>query len=813
MKLSVIRAKINTDGVDISGDVVTMDAGTTHIIRTKDLPYYQQHSDAFEVVSATPALLLTDASGNVTGLEAPGVSNRAIYALADPLLPTLLIGGDHPYQQWWGTNGSDGMAAWYNANGIKPYMAINTQEGSGTTPGGNDQMSWAQVRELIAAGRIEAVGHGERHYQDNTAPTSGFTVTYTGPAATATFQITGGNAVGTTAGAVADFSFSLSSASYDTLAELATAISAVSGWSCSLASELSGSENSINCLAGSSRSAKNISVDWPVGGGLSISYAGTTYASVGLQIDSSNLKVYGDGRYITGMALSGSLSTIISALNAVSGVSAALAGQSSSPNYVQGTETGTNLAKWAGMLWLSATPIALEAGLSSGYLRYRNNAVNKSKAASNGVTLTDFAQSGGFHYEQNAEGSVWRMQRGNSIDSRFWFPMSMVQDFIPHISVKSPQFSTVGRITAVIDALADSRGFGACLLMHKVLPDGSTGYSLPTSDTGYYDQTESDWNTVIAATKAKIDAGSIRQMTFEQMATYSPRSPVNWLFNPKFRNSGESMLASSADIVPGWQLNLASGFSQAGVSNDQLSLTLSSASTLQPIYQAVTLPPGTWEFSADIEIDGYSSGNGVSLMVGRSKSRAMPDMISGLTNVYESQREGNSRARLVFEMPANVMSPGQVISSAGPFNLSTTTNIWLYVNGQGPLDNINCAAGAASSSAVTSKEVATAINAAIAAAGWSPEYHTVAKAVGTRVVITSPYIADQTSYVEIRAAGSSSATGTIFGSSSTHYGKPRLSSGDWRSGSWIVGLVVQMNSGATLRIARPMLRRTAVAVR
>lgn len=69
MQLSVIRAKIDTDGVDISGENVVMAAGTTHIVRTRDLQYYEQHSDAFEIVSATPGLLLTDANGNVVGLD------------------------------------------------------------------------------------------------------------------------------------------------------------------------------------------------------------------------------------------------------------------------------------------------------------------------------------------------------------------------------------------------------------------------------------------------------------------------------------------------------------------------------------------------------------------------------------------------------------------------------------------------------------------------------------------------------------------------------------------------------------------------
>lgn len=109
---------------------------------------------------------------------------------------------------------------------------------------------------------------------------------------------------------------------------------------------------------------------------------------------------------------------------------------------------------------------------------------------------------------------------------------------------------------------------------------------------------------------------------------------------------------------------------------------------------------------------------------------------------------------------------------------------------------------------------ATLTHAAIVTAGWQPEYHTVAKAVGSQVVITCPYITlIHTNYVEIRAASSNSATAVLFGSALNHYGKSRTSSGDWRSGSWLVGFTAAMNVGATARIKNPMLRRAVSAVR
>lgn len=808
-----LLSPISVAGVAKSiGDIITGDpAWEADQVNANNAVY--TYRDLVQGEGLVDAKLLVK-DGNVTGLLGPdGDKIRALY---DAHTPVLLIGGDHPYLQWWGTNGGNGMAAWYRDNGIVPYLAINTASGSGSAPGGSDQMSWDQLKTLANAGLVEVVGHGERHYQDNTAPTAGILVTYTGAAATATFQVTGGNAVGVTAGGVGDFSFSLTGASYDTLAELAAAISAVSGWSCTISSELAGTEKSRNCQSGSARSAKSTTVDWPVAGAMRVKWEGTTYRNVGLQIDTSNLYVYGDGVRIAVIALSGAYSTIITSLNAITGITATLAGDSTSPNFVQGTETGTNINKWTGMKWLSVTPIALEAGLSSGYLRHRNNLVNKQTAAANGVTLKDFAQSGGYHYEQGASSSVWRMQRGNSVDYAYWMPSHQVVDFVPHISLRHADFDTPGKITAAIDALADSPGFTATLLMHKVLPDGTSGYFLPTNDLVYYDQTESDWNTVLAAIKTKLDSGQIRQAKFSDLAELPPqRPPTNWLFNPLFRNSGESLLAISGYLIPGWNINTASGYASVSVSNGVLSIAPSSSSDTNPIYQACQLPSGTWEFTADVEIDGYTTGNGVYLYTGRYKSRVMQRMESGSTLTGETFAVGNGTLRHVFEVEPNAPMLPEVRSLDGPFNLSTNTNIWLYINSKTAIDNINCAAGAASSSAVTAKEAAAAINAAIATAGWPPEYHTAARAEGSKLVITCPYITrDHTSYIEIRAASTASATATIFGGvAQYHYGKARLASGDWRSGSVVVGVGVALANGATVRISNPQLRRVTTAAR
>ena len=40
----------------------------------------------------------------------------------------LVIGGDHPYAQWWGNDGTDGMAQMYEDLGITPYIATCADE-------------------------------------------------------------------------------------------------------------------------------------------------------------------------------------------------------------------------------------------------------------------------------------------------------------------------------------------------------------------------------------------------------------------------------------------------------------------------------------------------------------------------------------------------------------------------------------------------------------------------------------------------------------------------------------------------------------
>lgn len=734
------------------------------------------------------------------------VSNRIINADDTPI---LMIGGDHPYMQWWGTDGSDGMAALYNAAGIVPYVALNTDELSTTSPGGStDSMSWAEVRALNG---VEYVAHGHRHYQDNAAPNAGIKVRYIGAAATATFQVTGGNAVGVTAGGVDDFSFSLSVAGYDTIAELVAAIDALPNWTASYAAELTGNEKSANALVGSAINVKAITGLWPFGGSISIKYTGTAHNDVCVTNDGTKLRIFGSGAYMGEAALSNNLSTIVTTLNSIPGVVAALSGSTTTDNYVNGTETGTNIAQWSGPLWLTYTATALEAGLSSAYLQRINQEKCRDVATENHVTLRDFAQSGEQFYEAQAQSGTFNTYRGNTpfLPVAHW-SQAATDRFVTHCALTSSSHNTA-KAVALIDALSDSKGFGLNVLIHKVLADGSSGYQFQTTDAGHYDQTEESLLSLVSAARDYIAAGLIKQCTFAELPQSLARmQPRNYLFNPRFRNSGETL--STAHVVPGWAVSL-TGIGAATISDGVLSMSVTSGSTLLPLYQKCMLPPGSYELTAEVEIDGYTSGSGVFGYVG-SVVGVMDGITSGATTLSEQRQKGNGTVRFAFSIAVPATKPAYVTSTAEPWNLSTNKNIQINIDAKAALDNLDCSAGASNASAVRAHEAAAAINAAIKAnANYPAEYHNAAKAANGKLIISSPYIASSYgSQLTVSAATSASALSTMFGSTSTHTGFTRTQGGSWMNGAVAVGFGISLANAATVRISRPRLRRVGVPI-
>jgi hypothetical protein len=163
--------------------------------------------------------------------------------------PILCVGGDHMYTQWWGTSGLDGMAGMYLDKGIRPYMAINTDDPGGEYPGASGRLSWSQIAFLAAQG-VEMVNHGARHYQSWLRCSAGFTIRYNGAGSDASLTINSSKLLTTSCtGAAGDnVSFDLTTTNYNTLAKVVAAFNAVAGgvYVAYLAPELTGSEDSIN---------------------------------------------------------------------------------------------------------------------------------------------------------------------------------------------------------------------------------------------------------------------------------------------------------------------------------------------------------------------------------------------------------------------------------------------------------------------------------------------------------------------------------------------------------------------------------------
>ena len=751
----------------------------------------------------TLAQLSTDANGN-TVLK--GADGKPLYSLLDPETPVLLIGGDHPYLQWYGTNGNNGMARMYQDRGIKPYLAINTDTDGSTRPGGNDMCSWGELLSLP----VEIVGHGHRHYQDNSAPNTGIKVTYTGAAASATVQVTGGNVVGVTTGAVDDFSLAVSA--YATIADMVAAINAIANWVCTAAGELYGTELSVNLLTGAPVNAKSTAAKIPCGGGISIKYTGTLYRNVCVTHDGTNLRVFGDGKHLGAVAVAQTLSQLVTALNTITGVVTALSGSTTADNYISGTESGTNLHKWSGPIWLKSIPTMLEAGLSHGYMQIINQRKCKETAALNGVTLTAHAQSGGSFYSDSAVGEyeIYRgdVTRSGSPGNSYRWTMG---DVMPHICLTTGY--TQAQCVAIIDALADSPGHVVNLLVHKVLPDGTSGYSLPTNNLVYYDQTEASLLAILNQAKTHIDAGKIVPMTMKEVRGFRGGKPAeNLLFNPKFKNSGESLTSvSTTKAIPGWSFTSTSGVGAASISSGSLVMPITAGGTLMPLYQICDLPPGTYELSADVEIAGYTSGSGVFAYMGNYIGE-MSGITPAATFLTEGYIKGSKRVSLMVTLPDYEPQKATIISVAEPFNLGTNTNIQINIDSIAPINNLNCAG--ATPSATRAHEAAAAINAAIKAnASYAAEYHTCARAENGKLIIESPWLGS--SYgkaVTVSTPTTSNAIATIFGSSSTSIGYPRTTGDGWNRHSVVVGFGVELANGATVTIRNPKLRRINVAV-
>jgi hypothetical protein len=350
---------------------------------------------------------------------------------------------------------------------------------------------------------------------------------------------------------------------------------------------------------------------------------------------------------------------------------------------------------------------------------------------------------------------------------------------------------TVSRANAALDALATSPGFYSDILVHKVLYDGSTGLAgmndSTTPDTNYADMSEFAFNQMLIHAKGLIDNQQIvpmRVSDFHKVRASGYPAPPNLVFNPSFKysagenlrvdESAATMINGGGKRIPGWILSGgAPGISAISISDSAFNITTTSENSILPLFQIVTLQQGVkYEFGADIEFAPGTSPFGYARMFLQPVRGKFP---------YNSPRETNPQIMTEAAVTSQCMQrhfelylpsvsplPTLIANRTEPFNLSTNKNIRLNLDGIGVTADINCAASAANPNAVTAKEVANAINAALTAtANYPAEFYSAASAVNGKVVIRSPYRrgADYIYGVALSSGSTLDAAALIFGSS------------------------------------------------
>lgn len=728
--------------------------------------------------------------------------------------PVVCIGGDHPYNQLWGRNGKDGLAQMYADHGIVPYLALNTRSLTAESVGSTYFMGWDKVKALSDAGMIEPVAHGARHYQDWECPDAGIHVKYTGPAATATMYVTSTGVVGATAGSVEDFSFLF--ADYPQIDQLVAAIDALPNWSAMRSPELAGTELSKYLLTVASGNAKDCKSSLPDTHGRRFSMAGgirvfwdsavTPCDRAELYLQSSTLHVLRDGVILGSFALAsytlGSLITAIKALNTALASTDVIAGRNitslANDNaqyfYCDGSEDATNLTRAGGgglTIDCKRHPAMIPAcGLTPSYLRQINIMAVKADAAANGVTINNFAQSGGNFWSwlpATIRPGIIDHFRG---DAR-WngtapcaMPLKQAQGWHSHICL-SGQYNSDAAIDALVDSIIASRGHLVDILIHAVSTDAVPNDGSVAGSSGYYlastalsgDITEPYMVKLLSRLKAARDAGLIRIVRHADLnrAAASAVEAQNLLYNPGMVGRvGANLLTTdtTGKPIPGWRID---GFSMGGVEliDSGVKATMSAGVTARELLsQRVVVERGR-RYRGGFRIETENGTPSVVAVRVKSAYGDWPDTMAGSQLRYI---QGPSFSRQMddvyfdFEVPWSKASgnPRITSQSTGPFNLSTNKNIQITLEGSTGFD-IDCSAGAVSASAVTAAEVAAAINSAIKANAQfaaKPELWSIARAENNRVVLESPRRQNQplgTVGIGLAAGSTASASTTIFG--------------------------------------------------
>ena len=721
------------------------------------------------------AQLVTDASG--------GKRIDGIFAGDDRAI--LVVGGDHPYAQWY--NNGRGMARAYLDRGIKPYLAvcwdqsIDKTSGNGATfkdySGSHQMLTLAQGLALQADG-VEFVSHATRHVHFWDQINTGIRVKYTGAAGSPTVLI---STTGITlAGAGGGENATLTWASYPTLAQLKAAIDATTNWVCYLADELDGTEASSLLIPikaarnvadpGASDATKSVQ-RFALSGGVVIDYKGTGYANVTAQLGSDNiLRVYFDGvRLISiDLTVTDTFSALVTAINgyAISGLTARMINngydeQSTKfrETYCWGDELCTSLRQQhyqvAGM-----RSAYLQAGVDIQYVVRKLLKTCKSRAAAAGISLENFAQPGGKFqpHLRRASLDVHDVFRAEFSALNADSPKAMPSVDVAYVTTQQT-FNTdydADDTRAAIRALADSGPWYVDALIHCLIPDGSSNYDMSIIYAGDADQTEANFVALLDEIKAQADAGKLLVLPPDEakLARQVSAKPKNRVFNPRFINSGKTLLGVSTAaagangrIIPGWRFAFAtSDFSAASISDGRLSMTTNGAlgTSLYPVQQYVYLERGkTYDIGMLLDLTGIPNTKSVKLTLFPNFGRMAGDYRDGVAGSIQSVNYFGGAihdAVMTYTVPQTGRgTPARIVSKAGNFSLSAGAAISINCDSIGA---VGVVIAGATPSATKADEIAAAINAAIkadAAYANRQEWWNCATAEAGKVIIEAPY--------------------------------------------------------------------------
>ena len=722
--------------------------------------------------------------------------------------PILVMGGDHPYAQWY--NNGRGMGRAYRDYGIKPYLAVcwdtsaDKTSGNGATfkdySGSQQMLTLAQGLALQADG-VEFVSHATRHVHFWDQVNTGIRIKYLGAAGAPTVLIstTGATLTGSGGGENATLTW----ASYPTLAQLQSAINATTNWVCYLADELDGSEAS--SLLMPIKAARNITLTsdatasvqrFALSGGVVIDYKGSGYGNVTVQLGSDNiLRVYCDGvRLISiDLAVTDTLSALVTAINgyAISGLTARMINNGWDEQatkfretYCWGDELCTSLRQQQYQV-PGMRSIYLQAGVDIQWVIRKLLKTCKSRAAAAGISLKNFAQPGGKFqpFLRRASLDVHDVFRAEFSALNADSPKAMPSCDVNYVTTQQT-FNTdydADDTRAAIRALVDSGPWYVDSLIHCVIPDGSSNYDFSIIYAGDADQTEANFMALLAEVKAQVDAGKLLVLPPEEakVARQVSAKPKNRVFNPRFVNSGKALLGvstaaagSNGRIIPGWRFAFANAnFSAASIVDGRLSMTTNGAlgSYLYPIQQYVYLERGkTYDIGMLLDLTGLSNTKSVKVTLFPNFGRiagAYKDGVAGSIQSVNYFGGAIHDAVMTYTVPASGKGqPAKITSKAGNFNLTAGAAISINCDGIGA---VTVVIAGATPSATKADEIAAAINAAIKADGAytnRQEWWSAARAENGKVIIEAPYLNAAPSAQNITISnGANSPMATVWG--------------------------------------------------